>query len=260
MTLRQALDTALAQNPDVVLARLERRTAAANTVAKRDPFNMKAGVGSGLAYTYGFPATINGQSPSIFQARAEMTLYDRALKYRVDQARETERGAALQSDIAEDSVAYQVYSAFLDAELAARSTSAGEQQIENLSRVIQLVQFRVDEETALSIEIRRAEVNLQRARKTVEDFRAAQTNLEVALAEMLGLPPGDQVRPALEERPRLIIEEIRGRSDPAGDRRQQRDPATGVEHHRQAARGEKLRRREAAEDQFLWPVFVAREI
>ena len=207
MTLRQALDMALAQNPDVVMARLERRSAAANTLAKRDPFNMKAGVGSGLAYTYGFPATINGQSPSIFQARGEMALYDRALKYRVDQARENERGAALQSDISEEQVAYQVYSAFLDAELAARSTSAGEDQIRNLERVMQLVQVRVDESSALPIESRRAAVNLERARKTVEDFRAAQTNLEIALAEMLGLPAGDQVRPAQEERPPLMLNE-----------------------------------------------------
>ena len=49
MKLKAVLETAMAQNPDVALARLEERKAADAIRAARDPFMPKVIVGSGLA-------------------------------------------------------------------------------------------------------------------------------------------------------------------------------------------------------------------
>src|ERR1700744_308875 len=55
LNMRQAVELALKQNPDIVLARLdEQRTREAVRVA-RDPFTPRVGAGSGLAYSDGFP-------------------------------------------------------------------------------------------------------------------------------------------------------------------------------------------------------------
>src|SRR5215472_1511745 len=60
MTLRQAVDTALKQNPDVTLARLDEQKARMAVRVARDPFVPRIIVGSGLAYSNGFPMSIEG--------------------------------------------------------------------------------------------------------------------------------------------------------------------------------------------------------
>src|SRR5215470_10340198 len=75
MTLRQAVALAVRQNPDIGLPRLV--------------------VGSGLAYTNGFPMSIEGSAPSIVQARASQYLFNRPQNYAIAQAKENVRGAAM---------------------------------------------------------------------------------------------------------------------------------------------------------------------
>jgi outer membrane protein len=55
MTLRQAVDRALEQNPDILMAHLDEIKAQQAVRVQKDPFTPRIYVGSGLAYTYGFP-------------------------------------------------------------------------------------------------------------------------------------------------------------------------------------------------------------
>src|SRR5512146_2732950 len=81
MTLRQAVETAIAQNPDVALARLDAEKARQGIRVARDPFTPRITAGSGLAYSNGFPMSIEGSAPSIFEARAIQFLYNRQQSY-----------------------------------------------------------------------------------------------------------------------------------------------------------------------------------
>ena len=65
LTLRQAVEIAMKENPDLVLARLEEQKAQANVRVAKDPFVPKIYAGSGLAKTYGYPSSIEGAAPSI---------------------------------------------------------------------------------------------------------------------------------------------------------------------------------------------------
>jgi outer membrane protein TolC len=205
MTLRQALDVALAQNPDIVLARLDQQRAAEQVLITRDPFSPKMGVGGGYAATYGFPASIDGNAPSIFQARGQMAIFDRPLTYRVRQAEESVRASDLDIALRREDTAYQVYTLFLDAEQAAQSVAAIELQMRSLERVEQLTGVLVAEGRQRAIEQRQAGSDVRRAGLALADFRRAQTDAELALGAALGLPPGDQVRPAQEERGAIAV-------------------------------------------------------
>ncbi len=55
LTLRQAIELAVQQNPDVAMVRLDEQKARAAVRAARDPFMPRVTAGSGLAYTDGFP-------------------------------------------------------------------------------------------------------------------------------------------------------------------------------------------------------------
>ena len=95
MTLRQAVEAAMKQSPEVALARLDEEKARQSVRIARDPFTPRVTVGSGLAYSNGFPMSIEGSAPSIVQARASQFLFNRQQSFTIAQAREDARGAAL---------------------------------------------------------------------------------------------------------------------------------------------------------------------
>ena len=64
LTMHQAVERALRQNPDLIMARLDEQKAVQQVRVAKDPFIPKVYVGSGLAYTYGFPMSIEGSAPS----------------------------------------------------------------------------------------------------------------------------------------------------------------------------------------------------
>ena len=68
VTLGQALQLAMKQNPEVILAKLDERRAMGATKASKDPFYPKIYAGSGLAYSSGFPMSIEGSAPSIVES------------------------------------------------------------------------------------------------------------------------------------------------------------------------------------------------
>src|SRR5512141_3261084 len=120
MSLREAVQAALQQNPDIALARLDEDKARQAVKVARDPFAPKLGVGSGLAYSYGFPMSIEGSAPSVFQAQASQFIFNRPQNYAVAAAKEDARGATIGVSSKRDEVAYRVAALYLDAERAAR--------------------------------------------------------------------------------------------------------------------------------------------
>jgi len=205
MTLRQALELALAQSPDVMLSRLDQQKARNQVIIARDPFRPKVFGGSGAAWTSGFPASIDGNAPSIFQARTQMALFDRPQNYQIAQANENLRGAGIEVTKQQDEIAYRVASLFLDAEQAARSLAAAEREGENLTRVQGLVDTRVTEGRELPIELKKANLAVLKNKQQVDTVASDLIAAETSLAMALGLSPDDRVRAAQEDRAALTL-------------------------------------------------------
>lgn len=200
LALRQAIDLALKQNPDVILARLDEQKALQSIRLARDPFTPRIGVGSGLAYSSGFPMSIDGAAPSIVQARATQFIFNRQQSYLVAEARENARGTGIAASGKREEIAFKTTSLFLDAERAGRLAQMARKQVESLEKVIQTVRGRVEEGHELPIANKRAGVNLAHARQRVEQLDSDRDFAEHSLALVLGMNADDQVRPADEDR------------------------------------------------------------
>jgi outer membrane protein len=207
VTLRQALDMALAQNPDLLLARLDQQKARNQVTVTRDPFVPKIYAGSGAAYTYGFPSSIEGSAPAIVQVKTQMALFNRPLSYQVAQSNEAARGAAIDVARKQDEVIYRVTSLYLDAEQAARSLDAARRQAASLLRVRELMDQRVAEGRELAIESKKSNLAVLRANQHLDALSLDLLNAEGALGLALGLGPDDRVRAAPEERAPLTVSE-----------------------------------------------------
>ena len=205
MTLRQAVETALKQNPDLALARLDEEKARQAIRVARDPFTPKLVLGSGLAYSDGFPMSIEGSAPSILQANATQFLFNRPQNYLVAQARENARSAQFGTAAKQEEVAYRTASLYLDAERAARIGALARKDADSLRAVLEAIQAQVREGRALPLNEKQANLNVARARQVADDLDADQETAETTLAVALGLGSQDRVRAQSDERPAPVL-------------------------------------------------------
>ena len=205
LTLREAVEMASKQNPDVVLARLEEQRAAQNVTIQKDPFYPKLFAGSGGAWTSGYPQSIDGNPPAIAQARVIMSLYNKPLTLRVAQARESQRGAALEAAGTADDSIYEVAARFLEAEYAARVLDLHTKQAGSLQKIYEAIQARVGEGRSLPLELKKAELDLAVAKDKTLELDYNQEAAELTLATLLGYQSGDRVHPIAEERSQLPL-------------------------------------------------------
>jgi outer membrane protein TolC len=203
LTLRQVIEQAIKQNPEVALARLDQLRARDGVRIARDPFSFKAFAGSGLAWTHGFPGTIQGSAPSIVQVRSQMSLYDRPQSYQVAQANENARASEIDLLSRQDEVAFRGALLYLQAEAFARGQRTALQQVESLERMRGVIQQRVADQRELPIEGTKANVAVLKAKQRAENLAFEQENAEASLALLLGMNPEDRVRPSADERPAL---------------------------------------------------------
>ncbi len=201
LTLRQAVELAGKQNPDLALARLDELKASASVNVVRDPFSPHVSVGSGLAYSSGFPMSIEGAAPSVIQAKASMAIYNRQQRLLVDQAKENIRGAGLASQAKKEEVVYRVASLYLDAERALKASRMVSLQAGQMSKAEDFVRARVEEGRELPLELRKAALSRAQAKRRKERIDADLVHTERTLAILLGFGPDDSVRPAAEDRP-----------------------------------------------------------
>jgi outer membrane protein len=200
LTLRQAVDIALKENPDLMLARLDEQKAQAAIRIAKDPFVPKVYAGSGLAKVWGYPSSIEGAAPSIVQTRTDMSLFNRPKSYELARVRETARGADLDTQSKSDQVAYQTATLYLEAEQMARSAQSLELEVESLKRVGATVGLQVEEGRKLPIENKRVAVDLAHASQRFEALRGDLEYTEASLAVVLGYSAADRVQPQEEER------------------------------------------------------------
>ena len=205
LTLKQAVDLALRQNPDITIARLDELRAALDVQVVKEPVLPRVYAGSGLAYSNGFPMSIDGSAPSIVQAKATRTIYSRSQNLQVAQARESAHGATFGSAAVREEVALRAATLFLDLEKTMRQIELAARQHEALQRVETQVRSRVDEGREKEIEGRRAALNVARARQRSGALESQRKRISESLATLLGLSPEVRIVPANEERPRPAL-------------------------------------------------------
>jgi outer membrane protein TolC len=200
LTLKQAVDRALAQNPEVMMARLDEVKASLGVRYAASPFTPRFGAGSGAAYTTGFPLSIDGSAPAVFEARANQYLYNKPQRYAIAQAKESARGAGFASGEKADEIAFRVASLYIDVDRAARLADSAGKQVESLQKVLQTAQARVEEGRELAVIAQEANVNLLRARQRLVTLESDRDYAGHSLASTLGYSASDVVQPAGEDR------------------------------------------------------------
>ena len=201
LTLQESVQLALQQNPDVLLARLDHRSANANADSTADPFSLKLSVGSGLAYSSGFPMNVGGSGPSLVNAQASMTLFDRPQRYRLQEARVRADAVSMGTANQERIVVMEVARLHLDAESKRKAAESMQREVDSLARIAAIRQSEESEGRSLPLDAKLARAEVARARHHLRETQSALAQTQETLACVLGLPENAQVSPAGELRP-----------------------------------------------------------
>jgi outer membrane protein TolC len=205
LTLRQAVDLASRQSPEIALSRLEEMKARAAIRLARDPFLPHVTVGSGLAYSNGFPMSIEGSAPSVIQANATQFLFNRPQSYQIAQAKEDARGAGIALAAKRDEVAFRVASLYLDAERAGRVGALARKSIADRQAIFETIHAQVAEGRALPLAEKEAALAVARARQLAESLDDDRATAETALAVALGFPAEDRVHAVAQDRAAPVL-------------------------------------------------------
>ncbi len=200
LSLRDAIARALHDGPDMVLARLDLVKAQLAVKVARDPFVPKVYGGSGAAWTSGYPASINGDPPSIFEVKTDMSLFNRPQSYGIARAKENARGAEIDLSRRQEEIVYRTAALYLDAQQAAQAAEVVRKQVQNLESVERTIRARIAEQRELEITGKRAALNVAKAKQRVEAIEADQETAERNLAIVLGYTIDDRVRANPDER------------------------------------------------------------
>jgi outer membrane protein TolC len=199
LTLKQAVDRAATQNPDTVMARLDELKASQAVKVAQSPFKPRVGAGSGLAYSSGFPLSIEGSAPAAFDIKANQFLFNRPQTWTIEQAKESARGATLAASEKSDEAVYRVATLYVDVARSTRLAEAAQNQVESLRKVLDTVTARVEEGRELPVTLQQAKVNLLRAQERSVTLESDRDYAERVLAVTLGYTAGDLVKPTDEE-------------------------------------------------------------
>jgi outer membrane protein TolC len=196
ITLKEAVQLALEQNPDVLIARVEEEKARQAVVEARAPFTPQVFAGSGLAYTDGIPQSVEGANPSVVRVVGRQFLYNKPQMAAVRQAGEMVGAAEHVSAGKQEEIAYHAAATYLDFERAWRRLRLAEEQIESLRRVEEATAARVDEGREIPLELSRKHLERARAEQQVSGLRAQMELLEATLRRDLNLTEAVQLMPS----------------------------------------------------------------
>ena len=189
ISLRDAVQIALEQNPEITLARIRQAKAEQTVQIAKGAFSPVAFVGSGLGYTDGIPQSVEGTTPSVVQAGGRMTLYDKSSLARIQQAKDGAEAARYVAADKEDEIAFQVASTYLDFERSSQLRDRIRSQIESLKKIETAVKARVDEGIEIPLAHHRASLDVASAEQQLALAVRRRDLFEFALIKQLGLDP-----------------------------------------------------------------------
>lgn len=193
LTLEEAVNLALQQNPDLLLARIDAERAERSVDVAKGAFATQAFAGSGLGWTDGIPQSVEGATPAAVQASARRTIFDRSAQLRVQEARVAAEAAGHSAAAKEDEVAYRIAKAWLELDESDRLIELLGERIPRFRSMEEAAALRVREGRALPLEGSRTKLERLRAEQFLGMERSRRRSLEATLGSYLGLDAGTEI-------------------------------------------------------------------
>lgn len=249
--LREVVQLAKAQNPEVQLARLDVEKSRSDLRLIRTESSLQVSAASGLGATSGIPQSIQGAAPSVAQVTLRQPLLHLERPRRANGTRALIESGEHAATATAEKAAHHAGSLYLDFELASREIERLEGEVASFERIERLTAARVAVGAELRLALARVRLDRARAAErlaaSVERFDLLEADLRwtLGLGESVRLQPSPTdtdgnlgvprslwptVQPTSREHPELarIDARIRAARHKASEARSERYPSLDI--------------------------------
>src|SRR3954466_1574922 len=188
LPFRRAVELALQHSSGLAAAIADRERAQHSVEEQKDQFIPQVILGSGLAATYGFPLSIEGASPSIFNVNTQSMLLNLGQMDFIRSAKNELNAANFSAADRRQQVILDAASAYSQLDTVSSAINVTKQQLESAQRAEKLVGDRVQEGVDPAVELTKAKLTTARVRMTAADLQGTSDMLRMRLASLTGLP------------------------------------------------------------------------
>lgn len=188
LPFRTAIELALKNSAATGMAHADVQRAQAGYLQARDLFLPTVIFGSGLGYTYGFPLSIEGSAPSIFDVTTQQFLINFAQRQFVKAAKSDISTAQAQSADRRNDVIMETAVDYIQLDLLESSLSVQQEQKDLAAKFQDIANQRVEAGLDAPTELTRAKLAAARTQMQMAQSQAAIDQLRLRLSQLTGLP------------------------------------------------------------------------
>jgi outer membrane protein TolC len=188
VSLKHVVELALTHATGAAIAAADEKRAAFGYQELRDSYIPQFATGAGLGYSYGFPLSLEGSAPALFNVTTQSALWNLSLRDSVRAAKADSAVASLKSKDQRNQI-------IQDAALSYAELAKWEQRLVRLqdaeaaaNKLQTAVAERVKEGIDNELDGMRARLSAARVRQRIEEARGNATVLREHLSKLTGLP------------------------------------------------------------------------
>jgi outer membrane protein TolC len=244
MTIQEAVRMALVHSPEVLLAKAQSSRAVGAVNEIRSANKLQAAAGTGLAYNNGFPLSIEGSAPSLFEVSATQSIFSKTNKNLIREAEETGKAVKLGEESVRNNIASRTALLYYALNQARKIHSLTSEKLElarqQLARVDDLLKLG----KARELDVTLAATALRSLKHALLTAQEQEKNSEADLKDLTGIPENETIETAEPQidNPIFSMEEndsaFRKTVDAAPDVQQAATLARAKEFRIEAVKGE----------------------
>jgi outer membrane protein TolC len=193
LPFRTAVELALKNSAATGISRYDVEKAVATTRQSRAFFLPAMIFGSGLGFSYGFPLSLEGAAPSIFNVNIQEGLFNLAQRENVKAARTEQEMSGTQSADRRNDVIVETALAYMQLDLLQSSLTIQSEQQVAAAKYQDIATQRAQAGLDSQVEITRAKLAVARTRLDIAQTRGAADQLRMRLSQLTGLAANEIV-------------------------------------------------------------------
>jgi outer membrane protein TolC len=185
---RRVVELALKNSAATGIGNADVQRARSTYLQSRDLFLPQVTFGSGLAFSYGFPLSLEGSAPSIFSVNTQQFLFNQAQRQFMKAAKAEISTTEAQNADRRNDVMMEAALDYIQLDLLESALSVQHEQQDMATKFEDIVTQRVQAGVDAPIENTRAKLSSARTRMEMAETQTAIDQLRLRLAQLTGLP------------------------------------------------------------------------
>jgi outer membrane protein len=188
LTFRAAIELALRNSATTAAAQADWNRALATINQSRDVYKPQVTVGAALGYSNGFPLSLEGAAPSVFNVTMQGYLFNLAQLDNIRAAKSDAATTAAHNADRRNDVIMETAMDYIQLDILESSLSVQGEQRDEAAKLEDTVQQRVQAGLDSQIDLKRAKLAVARTKLDIAQTHTAADQLRLRLSQLTGLP------------------------------------------------------------------------